>query len=69
MATPAQNIIVRMWFRISQERQRESVYVEEWHGKYSPVDYAVAQELALPVERVGEALVAAGKRPPCWWVE
>lgn len=35
---------------------------------YDPVDYAVARVLDVRVEAVGEALVAAGLRPPVWWI-
>lgn len=71
MISPAQKLIVKAWFRISQAWQEDELdyapYSPPDDDPYSPIDYAVANQLGLPVERVGEALVAAGKRPARWW--
>lgn len=67
--TPAQELIVKAWARYRDEYEEgDTYYPTRDDDPYGPVDYITAKELGLPVQRVGEALVLAGQRPPVWWI-
>lgn len=76
--TPSQKLIVQTHERLSASGVKvnheggapgswpETVNNDE--HQYTAVDHATAAVCGVTVETVGEALVAAGKRPPVWWI-
>lgn len=66
---PSEELIVKAHARLLSEWEKG-----DWHwgpttdeNIHTPVDHATAAVLGVPVHRVGDALVKAGKRPPAWW--
>lgn len=65
--TPSQQLIVQVWDGLRTEPKNWRHGVGE-DTRYMPEDYITAKRCGVSVEKVGEALVAAGRRPVLWWV-